>query len=65
MEMERIKLSHAVMTRKALPGMEQVYHHRRGGENVFMPDTDDRKIPGQIGLGLSVVLWNTYQLLQL
>ena len=30
--------------------MEQIYHHRRGGENVFMPDTDDRKIPGQVGL---------------
>jgi glutamine synthetase len=35
---------------KALPGMEQVYHHRSGGENVFMPDTDDNKIPGKIGL---------------
>ena len=35
---------------KALPGMEQIYHHRRGGENVFMPDTDDRKIPGKICL---------------
>jgi glutamine synthetase len=30
--------------------MEQIYHHRRGGENVFMHDTDDRKIPGQVGL---------------
>ena len=35
---------------KQLPGMEQVFHHREGGENVFMPDTDDRRIPGKVGL---------------
>ena len=30
--------------------MENVFHHRRGGTNVFMPDGKDRRIPGKIGL---------------
>ena len=35
---------------KTIPGMENVFHHRRGGTNVFMPDGKDRRIPGKIGL---------------
>ena len=30
--------------------MENVFHHRRGGTNVFMPDGKDRRIPGKVGL---------------
>lgn len=33
-----------------LPGMEEVFTYRRGGENTFMPDTDDPQMPGKIGL---------------
>ncbi len=29
---------------KTIPGMENVFHHRRGGTNVFMPDGKDRRI---------------------
>ena len=33
-----------------LNGMEGCYIYRKGGENKFMPDTDDPQMPGQIGL---------------
>ena len=33
-----------------LNGMEGCYTYRKGGENKFMPDTDDPQLPGQIGL---------------
>ncbi|RMD88801.1 MAG: glutamine synthetase [Alphaproteobacteria bacterium] len=33
-----------------LPGMAGNYMYRRGGENTFMPDTDDPQLPGKIGL---------------
>jgi glutamine synthetase len=36
--------------RKKLPGFEHSYNYRRGGENVFMPDTADRQLPGKLGL---------------
>ena len=35
---------------KSIPGMENVFHHRRGGTNAFMPDGKDQRIPGKIGL---------------
>ena len=35
---------------KNLPGLEESFMYRRGGENHFMPDTDDRQLPGKIGL---------------
>ena len=33
-----------------LPGMNGVFTYRSGGENLFMPDTDDPQLPGQVGL---------------
>jgi glutamine synthetase len=33
-----------------LPGMEGVFTYREGGENTFMPDTDDVQLPGRTGL---------------
>lgn len=33
-----------------LPGMEDVFTYREGGENTFMPDTDDVQMPGKVGL---------------
>ena len=33
-----------------IAGMEEVFTYRRGGENTFMPDTDDPQMPGKIGL---------------
>ena len=33
-----------------LPGMEGVFTYRSGGENLFMPDTDDMQMPGKVGL---------------
>ncbi|HUE45476.1 MAG TPA: glutamine synthetase family protein [Aestuariivirgaceae bacterium] len=33
-----------------LPGMEYNFMYRRGGQNVFMPDTDDPQLPGKMGL---------------
>ena len=33
-----------------LNGMDDVYSYRSGGENMFMPDTDDPQLPGEIGL---------------
>jgi len=33
-----------------LPGMEEVFTYLEGGENTFMPDTDDVQLPGKIGL---------------
>ena len=33
-----------------LPGMEQVFTYLQGGENTFLPDTDDLQLPGKIGL---------------
>ncbi len=33
-----------------LPGMEEVFTYRDGGENMFMPDTDDQQMPGKVGL---------------
>ena len=35
---------------KNLPGLPFNYTYRRGGENTFMPDTDDIQLPGKIGL---------------
>ncbi|MFO1171449.1 MAG: glutamine synthetase family protein [Hyphomicrobiaceae bacterium] len=35
---------------KRLPGFESSYNYRRGGENVFMPDTDNLQLPGKLGL---------------
>jgi len=33
------------------PGLDTVYHYRKGGENTFMPDPSiDKKKPGPIGL---------------
>ncbi|MPY85913.1 MAG: glutamine synthetase, partial [Actinophytocola sp.] len=34
----------------ALPGMEQNFLYCKGGENTFMPETDDLQMPGKIGL---------------
>ncbi|HEX7531716.1 MAG TPA: glutamine synthetase, partial [Methyloceanibacter sp.] len=33
-----------------LPGMKQNYVYRKGGDNTFMPDTDDIQLPGKVGL---------------
>ena len=33
-----------------LPGMEYNFMYRRGGQNMFMPDTDDVQLPGKVGL---------------
>ena len=33
-----------------LNGLDDVYSYRKGGENKFMPDTDDPQLPGEIGL---------------
>jgi glutamine synthetase len=33
-----------------MPGMVQNYIYRDGGDNTFMPDTDDVQLPGKIGL---------------
>jgi glutamine synthetase len=33
-----------------LPGLEDPFTYRRGGENTFMPDTDNVRKPGEIGL---------------
>ena len=33
-----------------LPGMAGVFTIRDGGDNTFMPDTDDRQLPGKVGL---------------
>jgi glutamine synthetase len=33
-----------------LPGMEYNFLYRRGGQNLFMPDTDDVQLPGKMGL---------------
>ena len=33
-----------------LPGMDNVFTYRTGGENTFMPDTDDPQMPGKVGL---------------
>ena len=33
-----------------LPGMEGVFTHLKGGENTFMPDTDNVRTPGEMGL---------------
>ncbi len=35
---------------EVLNGTDGVYEYRSGGENKFMPDTDDLQLPGQIGL---------------
>jgi len=35
---------------KNLPGMDGNFMYRRGGDNHFMPDTDDKQLPGKIGL---------------
>ena len=35
---------------KDLPGMPDVFSYSTGGDNGFMPDTDDRRIPGKTGL---------------
>jgi len=33
-----------------LPGLEGNYTYLKGGENTFMPDTDDIQLPGKVGL---------------
>jgi glutamine synthetase len=33
-----------------LPGMDYNFMYRRGGQNMFMPDTDDLQLPGKVGL---------------
>ena len=35
---------------KNLPGMDANFMYRSGGENTFMPDTDDPQLPGKVGL---------------
>ncbi|MCG8356413.1 MAG: glutamine synthetase family protein, partial [Kiloniellales bacterium] len=35
-----------------LPGMEGNFTYLRGGENTFMPDTDDIQLPGKVGLNV-------------
>jgi glutamine synthetase len=35
---------------KNLPGMDANYMYLSGGENTFMPDTDDPQLPGKVGL---------------
>ena len=35
---------------ETLPGMPDVFTYSDGGENGFMPDTDDRRMPGRVGL---------------
>lgn len=37
-------------TKKALPGMEENFMYKSGGDNTFMPDTDDPQMPGKVGL---------------
>ena len=37
-------------SKKKLPGMEGNYMYRSGGDNTFMPDTDDPQLPGKVGL---------------
>jgi len=36
--------------RASLPGMEHNFMYAKGGENTFMPDTDDPQMPGKVGL---------------
>jgi glutamine synthetase len=33
-----------------LNGLDDNYHYQQGGDNKFMPDTDDPQLPGKIGL---------------
>ena len=33
-----------------LNGLDDNYHYQKGGDNKFMPDTDDPQLPGKIGL---------------
>jgi glutamine synthetase len=33
-----------------LPGMDYNFMYRRGGQNMFLPDTDDVQLPGKVGL---------------
>ncbi len=33
-----------------LPGMDGSFRMLKGGENLFMPDTDDQRMPGPVGL---------------
>ena len=35
-----------------LPGMEGNFTYLRGGDNTFMPDTDDIQLPGKVGLNV-------------
>ncbi len=35
---------------KNLPGFDQNFMYRRGGTNTFMPDGDDPRMPGKVGL---------------
>ncbi len=39
-----------VLGNSTLNGLDDVYSYRKGGENKFMPDTDDPQLPGEIGL---------------
>ena len=35
---------------KSLPGNDGAFTYIEGGENLFMPDTDDQQLPGKVGL---------------
>ena len=39
-----------VLHQDPLPGMEGVFTYRDGGDNKFMPDTKDPRMPGKVGL---------------
>jgi len=35
---------------KSIPGVDGTFTYVEGGENLFMPDTDDQQMPGKVGL---------------
>ena len=35
--------------RTDVPAMENVFYYSKGGENTFLPETDDRQMPGIVG----------------
>ena len=41
-----------------LPGMDNVFTYRTGGENTFMPDTEDQQMPGKVCLQCVVCIVN-------
>lgn len=40
----------SMMDAKNLPAMDDVFLHRSGGDNLFMPEGDDQQKPGKVGL---------------